>query len=53
MSMGKYDVVIWVKNVQADNEEEAKRRALDLIVSPLFTDVEIVARGRDECDNKD
>jgi len=47
MSMGKYDVIIEVKNVQASNEEEAKRRALDLIVSPRFTDVEIVAKEKD------
>lgn len=45
--MKQYDVIIEVKNIRADNKEEAKRIALDLIVSPRFTDVEIVAKERD------
>ena len=38
-----YDVVIEIKNIQAENEEEAKRQALDLIVSPSLVDVKIEA----------
>ena len=38
-----YDVVIEVKNIQAENEKEAKRQALDLIVSPYPADIRIEA----------
>ena len=38
-----YDVVIEVKNIQAENEEEAKRQALDLITSPFSADIKIEA----------
>ena len=36
-----YDVVIEVKNIQAESKEEAKRQALDLITSPSLVDVKI------------
>ena len=38
-----YDVVIEIKNIQAENEEEAKRQALDLITSPSLVDAKIEA----------
>jgi len=38
-----YDVVIEIKNIQAENEEEAKRQALDLITSPFSADIKIEA----------
>ena len=41
--MKMYDVVIEVKNIQAENEEEAKRQALDLITSPSSVDIRIEA----------
>lgn len=39
--MKMYDVVVEIKNIQAENEEEAKRQALDLIVSPYPADIRI------------
>jgi len=39
--MKTYDVVIEVKNIQAENEEEAKRRALGLITSLSSTDIKV------------
>ena len=41
--MKTYDVVIEVKNIQAGNEGEAKRRALDLITSPYPANIKIEA----------
>ena len=41
--MKTYDVVIEIKNIQAENEEEAKRQALDLITSPYPADIRIEA----------
>jgi len=37
--MKLYDVIIEVKNIRADNEEEAKRIALDLITSPSAANI--------------
>jgi len=34
MDVKKYDVIIEIKNIRADNKEEAKRIALDLTTSP-------------------
>jgi len=39
--MKTYDVVIEVRNIQAKDEEEAKRRALGLITSLSSTDIKV------------
>jgi len=41
--MKTYDVVIEIKNIQAENEETAKKQALDLITSPYPADIKIEA----------
>jgi len=41
--MKTYDVVIEVRNIQAKDEETAKKQALDLIVSPCSADIKIEA----------
>jgi len=41
--MKMYDVVIEIKNIQAENEEDAERQALDLIVSPFPANIKIEA----------
>ena len=41
--MKTYDVVIEVRNIQAKDEETAKKQALDLITSPYPADIRIEA----------
>ena len=41
--MKTYDVVIEVRNIQAKDEEMAKKQALDLVVSPCSADIKIEA----------
>jgi len=41
--MKMYDVVVEIKNIQAESEEEAKKQALDLIVSPFPANIKIEA----------
>ena len=41
--MKTYDVVIEVRNIQAKDEETAKKQALDLITSPYPANIKIEA----------